>query len=277
MKTYITEIWLRENHRLTEGTELHLPASSVLTPAASSLLSDRHIRVKYVDEQGQIFVKDATKQGQTDNNSTNDLTESRKKVHPLTTDDQHHASHCILCEQTLQKKPETLTHLDAVRLVSKNDPRLHFRSKVDATIALAVWLQVELDATLAPQVAGWLADIRSILGNVLRSEVTGDVLHPVHMGDFDDQAIHKMSHNPLKYLGHDHIVPEAAHGLTVVRLNLLRTAIRETEILAAQIFIDQDFVVKRPDIMQGLNRLSSAVYVLMITILVLEKKQRGTL
>lgn len=277
MKTYITEIWLRENHRLTEGTELHLPASSVLTPAASSLLSDRHIRIKYVDEQGQIFVKDATKQSQNDSSTLSDSIENRKKVHPLTTDDQHHASHCILCQQTLQKKPETLTHLDAVRLVSKNDPRLHFRSKVDATIALAVWLQVELNTALPPHIAGWLADIRSILGNVLRSEVTGEILHPVHMGEFDDQAIHKMSHNPLKYLGYDHIVPDISHGLTVARLNLLRTAIRETEILAAQIFIDQDFIVKRPDIMQGLNRLSSAVYVLMITILVLETKQRGTI
>ncbi len=266
MRNYVTETWLRENHRLAEGTELHLPANSVLTPAASSLLSDRHIRVKYLDEQGQTFVSDQTQPEQE---------HALKKVHPLTTDDKRHAAHCILCSQSLQKKPDTLTHLDATRLVSKNDPRLHFRSKIDATIAVAVWLQVELEPTWSAQLAGWLSDIRSILGNVLRSEVTGEPLHAVHMGDFDSDAIHKISHNPLMYLGYDHIVPEATHGLTVVRLNLLRTAIREAETLAAQIFIDKDFVVQRPDIMQGLNRLSSAVYVLMITVLVAEKNKRG--
>lgn len=47
-------------------------------------------------------------------------------------------------------------------------------------------------------------------------------------------------------------------------LNLLRTKIREAEIAAARIYIDAGFQVIRPDIMQALNRLSSAAYVLMV-------------
>lgn len=39
---------------------------------------------------------------------------------------------------------------------------------------------------------------------------------------------------------------------------------REAEVTAAQVFITPQFAVQRADIMQALNRLSSAVYVMMI-------------
>mgnify|MGYP000330788673 CR=1 FL=1 len=62
----------------------------------------------------------------------------------------------------------------------------------------------------------------------------------------------------------DHLVPEASHGRDAALLNLLRTKVRETETVAAQVFITRSFEVLRPDILQALNRLSSTVYVMMI-------------
>ncbi|MFU0780651.1 MAG: Ethanolamine utilization cobalamin adenosyltransferase [Citrobacter braakii] len=59
-------------------------------------------------------------------------------------------------------------------------------------------------------------------------------------------------------------MPEASHGRDCALLNLLRTKVRETETVAAQVFITRSFDVMRPDIMQALNRLSSTVYVMMI-------------
>jgi len=267
MKTYITEAWLRERYSMAEGTELHLPADSLLTPAARSLISDRHLRVRYIDEAGQVFVEAA------DGTRTSEAP-AQKRVHPLTDAQRGHGMHCTLCRQAVEKKPDTLTHLNADTLVSKSDPRIRFRGSLDVAIAQAVWIQAELidkgDA-VPTALKQCLADVRSALGNVLRAEVTGEPLHPVHMGEFDAEAIHRLSHAPLKHLGHDHIVPEASHGLTVARLNLLRAAIRETEVSAAQIYISPDFEISRPDIMQGLNRLSSAVYVLMIAALMIER------
>ncbi len=60
------------------------------------------------------------------------------------------------------------------------------------------------------------------------------------------------------------LVPEARHGRDVALLNLLRSKVREAEVTAAQVFITPQFAVQRADIMQALNRLSSAVYVMMI-------------
>ncbi|STW28094.1 ATP:Cob(I)alamin adenosyltransferase [Klebsiella michiganensis] len=38
MKDFITEAWLRANHTLSEGAEIHLPADARLTPSARELL-----------------------------------------------------------------------------------------------------------------------------------------------------------------------------------------------------------------------------------------------
>ncbi len=121
-------------------------------------------------------------------------------------------------------------------MVAKSDPRLGFRAVLDSTIALAVWLQIELAEPLGCQ---------AIVG-------------------LSDEDLHRLSHQPLRYLGHDHLVPEASHGRDAALLNLLRTKVREAETVAAQVFITRSFEVLRPDILQALNRLSSTVYVMMI-------------
>ena len=256
MPAFITESWLRDNFSLTPGTEVHLPAAGRLTPAARAMLDERHIRVKYVDEEGRTF-----REGE-----AADATEpARVQVHPLTSSEQRHPANCQLCGQEVKHKPDALTHLDSHTLVPKNDPRIKLRGKLDTAIAYAVWAQAELDPRERQSVmASWLADIRSGLGNVLRAEVTNELLGPVRMGELDEEAIHRLSHDPLRYFGHDHIVPEESQGTTIARLNMLRAHIREAEIAAADVYIDRDFNVLRPDLMQALNRLSSAVYVVML-------------
>lgn len=52
MNDFITEAWLRANHTLSEGGEIHLPADARLTPSARELLESRHLRVKFLDRQG---------------------------------------------------------------------------------------------------------------------------------------------------------------------------------------------------------------------------------
>lgn len=134
------------------------------------------------------------------------------------------------------KKPDTLTHLSAEKWSPKAIRVWVFRAVLDSTIALAVWLQIELAEPLGCQ---------AIVG-------------------LSDEDLHRLSHQPLRYLGHDHLVPEASHGRDAALLNLLRTKVREAETVAAQVFITRSFEVLRPDILQALNRLSSTVYVMMI-------------
>ena len=263
--SYITEDWLQSNASLTAGSELHLPADSRLTPAARDLLATRKIRVRYADAAGRVYVDVATSgaEGEQD---------KRLRVHPLTSSATREAAHCLLCQQVVDQKPDAMTHLDATTLVAKNDPRIAFRGRVDSAIAQAVLLQTQWQVeSVAPALQRLLADIRSALGNVLRCETLGETMSAITVGDFDEAQLHAVSHNPLKHLGHDHIVPALEHGVTVARLNVLRTAIREAEVAGAQAFIDKDFAVRRGDLLQALNRLSSAVYVLMLICLTHQK------
>ena len=257
MGTYITETWLRERFGLGHGAEIRLPLDAKLTPAARALLGERRISVKYADEAGRVF-RDATPDVPPGARAP-----ERKRINPLTGEAGRHPAACLLCGQAVQKKPDTLTHLDARTLAAKNDPRLKLRGKLDSAIAHAVLAQAECGAQgWHPTLGLWLADIRSALGNALKAEVSGALMPPVAMGDMDEETIHAVSHNPLQHLGHDHLLPEAGQGVRVARLNLLRAQIREAELCAADVYIAADFTVTRPDIMQGLNRLSSAVYVL---------------
>ncbi|SXJ73050.1 cob(I)yrinic acid a,c-diamide adenosyltransferase [Klebsiella pneumoniae] len=127
MNDFITEAWLRANHTLSEGGEIHLPADARLTPSARELLESRHLRVKFLDRQGRLFVEDDE--------------QTPQPVHVLTSSDHPPQACCELCHQPVGKKPDTLTHLTADTLVAKNDPRLAFRAVLDSTIALAVQLE----------------------------------------------------------------------------------------------------------------------------------------
>lgn len=79
-----------------------------------------------------------------------------------------------------------------------------------------------------------------------------------------DEDLHRLSHQPLRYLDHDHLVPEASHGRDAALLNLLRTKVRGNRNRSGAGLYHRSFEVLRPDILQALNRLSSTVYVMMI-------------
>lgn len=75
-------------------------------------------------------------------------------------------------------------------MVAKSDPRLGFRAVLDSTIALAVWLQIELAEPWQP----WLADIRSRLGNIMRADALGEPLGCQAIVGLSDEDLHRLSH-----------------------------------------------------------------------------------
>ncbi|HNR69107.1 MAG TPA: ethanolamine utilization cob(I)yrinic acid a,c-diamide adenosyltransferase EutT [bacterium] len=259
MSTFITENWLRENFGLGWGTEVHLPVDSRLTPAAHQLLEERKIVVKHVDSEGRVF---AVQKGE----------ETPLQVHPLTTSSHREQAVCLLCQQTVKQKPEALTHLDEHTMVAKNHPRLILRGKLDTLIARIVLTELEFDPeNKYPWLHIYLADIRSYAGNLLKSEVNGNEMTSIHLGTVDEAVLHAVSHNPLKYLGHDHIVPEKSQGRNVALLNLLRAEVREVELEISRVFITAELTITRADLIRAANRLSSAIYVLMLLTLQAEQ------
>ena len=68
---------------------------------------------------------------------------------------------------------------------------------LDSTIALTVWLQIELAEPWQP----WLTDIRSRLGNIMRADALEEPLAAQSIAGFSEAQLHRLSHQPLRYLG----------------------------------------------------------------------------
>ena len=131
-----------------------------------------------------------------------------------------------------EEKPEHMTQLAGEVLVPKTHPRIRFRGSLDSLESRILLLALE-----EPEEP---FRVEGLLGMTL------------------DQ-VRTYSQLPQQYLGIPHFMPGPRHGLRVARLNGLRTQVRQTELAAAQAFPEG-----REDIIRGLNRLSSAVYILML-------------
>lgn len=263
--SFVTEDYLRQHVGLRQGGEIHLPLGTRFTPSAQQMLSEKQITVHWRDEKGQVFVAEETEQGQV-----------LEKVHPLKTNNVRPDNACMLCGSDVEQKPALMTHLNDHMLVSKTHPRIQLRGKLDSCISYCVLVQCAMEQQ-PDMLQGFMADIRSYLGQTMQCEVTENLLPEPTMGEFNADVVHRWSHTPLRYLGHDHLLPDVSYGGLVAQLNYLRALVRELELMASQVYMDHSMQLTRNDIVAGLNRLSSAVYVVMILVLQCQNGQSSIL
>ena len=153
----------------------------------------------------------------------------------------------------LAEKPEDMTHLNGDTLVPKTHPRILFRGKVDSLEAEMLLCQLEM-----PDLQPKLRELLTLARNILQCEVLEKPLEERPLCGMDADRIRHCSHFPQQYYHQPHFMPEVADGAYVLRLNKLRTLIRETELAA------NGALPHRQDILKALNRMSSMVYLLMI-------------
>ena len=153
-----------------------------------------------------------------------------------------------------------LTHLDAGSMVAKTHPRIEARGKLDSLMATAVLVQTQFDpkGKLPGMLKDCLAEVKEWIFQSLAAEVSGSILPPQSMGGMNMDVLRAVSRNPRQYLHTDHLMPDAALGANIALLNWLRAQVREAELATAKA------ALCRTDIQESLNRLSSAVYVLML-------------
>lgn len=192
---------------------------------------------------------------------------SRERIEILPAEEAKPERYRLLGGGYAEEKPEHMTHLDGITLAPKTHPRIVFRGKMDTLEArlLACRLAVpEFDREL-----GELLDYTRIL---LRREVLGEPVVDQTLFGLTEGELRKRSHFPQDYYGQPHFMPEAADGPKMVQLNLARCAAREAELAAAAAFVTSDGQVTRADLLRAMNRLSSAIYLLMIR----QKRKEGS-
>ena len=158
------------------------------------------------------------------------------------------------------KKPEEMTHLSGNLLVPKTHRRIAFRGELDALQAQVLLCAQEADEPLRTA----LEEILHCLRNLLRAEVLEESVEKIRLLGLSEEELREHSHYPQKYYGQTHFQPKSSDDRLLLLLNQLRTQIRKTELSCCHAFSDRDGKSTRPDLVQTLNRLSAACYILMI-------------
>ena len=153
-----------------------------------------------------------------------------------------------------EEKPEHMTQLTGEVLVPKTHPRIRFRGSLDSLESRILLLALE-----EPELQAQCGELLDFVRQILKCEVLEEPFRVDRLLGMTLDQVRAYSQLPQQYLGIPHFMPGPRHGLRVARLNGLRTQVRQTELEAARAFPEG-----REDIIRGLNRLSSAVYILML-------------
>ncbi|SDH20990.1 MULTISPECIES: hypothetical protein [Clostridia] len=241
----ITETELRDEFRKSEFTSYTLPEGCRLTPAAAQFLSERRIPVHTASLQTGRG-KGQSKPLQTGG------TEGRKTYS---------------VNDFKGVKPEHMTHINGNTLVLKNHPRIKFRGKLDTFEALVINAIVDIEGVGYQELGRDLREILDFVRQILRAEVKDEPLEAISFHGWSPEEIRDRSHYPQKYFGVNHLLPSPGQGALMAKLNYLRTQVRELELAAMDAFAVTPEQVEREDILQGLNRLSSLIYIMMVQLI----------
>lgn len=254
----ITEAILRDQLRATEPTNYYIPEGKILSPAAREYLQQRKIKISKEAAPETVVVA-------TD-------------VPPMPTVDTSNQMRFVDFETGgfYPEKPEHMTHLSGNVLVGKGHPRIEFRGKLDSLQAMVVMTQADVFEKGDGQ--GLIEELGDIL-NVLREMMRCDVLEEPFVNQsiigLNHGQLREHSHNPMKfYKIQQMVLPDYTMGKTYAQLNQIRTAIRETEV-SANLAFRQGRQCTRLDIVETLNRLSSALHIMMCKYLAGEYQKGG--
>lgn len=246
----LTEATLRGEFK-NKLPEKYLVKSNVLiTPSARQFLRDRNIEL-IIGDKAQSDTK-------RDNNK------DQNKYKELETPDKKNVLKYISSYTggALESKPEHMTQIYGNKLVFKDDPRIIFRGKLDSLQSKVLELQVFMDSKNITCLVEELEEVLNYTREILKSEVLEKEFYSSNLIGLNDKQLREMSHHPQKHFGVDHILPDYQMGDVIIRLNSLRSSVREVELAAIKAF-RRDFEISRIDIIRALNRLSSCIYIMM--------------
>lgn len=243
----ITEQLLREELRASEPEIFYIPEGKILSPAAREYLQQRKIKISK-DKAPAVVATPVPPMPV--------VAAAVEAPRPKFVDYETGAFY--------MEKPEHMTHLHGNVLVPKNHPRIVFRGKLDSLQALFVLNQAIIQEGGGSQKL--LEDLSGIV-HVLREMMRCDVLDEPFYNDrilgLSHAELRERSHDPMKFFQIKQMVlPDYTLGKEYALLNQLRTAVRETEVSASEAFREGKKCT-RSDLIEELNRLSSAMHIMM--------------
>ena len=239
-KKLLTDVELRSRWSGRRESELCVEEGTLLTPAARDFIREHGIKLRYGTAA-----------------SPRSMT-----VTPIPSRGGKAVYIDARTGQELERKPEEMTHLRGNLLVPKTHPRIEFRGRMDSLMAQILEVQTQTEECGEHWLTEELDELLSYARKILAAEVKDAPLPETRLMGMDSAAIRTASHQVKKTFGIDHPVPSYQMGRVCVALNRLRTQVREAELSAVRAF-DDGGTCSRTDIVEGLNRMSSCVYILL--------------
>ena len=252
----ITEAILRDELRASKPESYTIPEGKILSPAAREYLQQCKIRIDYEDrkkplkkEEKEIIATPVFKMPEVE-------LPKAERVKPKFVDYESGAYYF--------EKPEHMTHLYGNVLVGKDHKRIVFRGKLDSLQSLFV-----LNQSILAEAGGkekLIEDLEDILGSLremMRCDAMEEPFRREYIIGLSHEELRDHSHNPMKfYKVKQMVLPNYTLGKSYALLNQLRAAVRETEVAAASAFHNGKNY-ERSDIIEELNRMSSAMHIIM--------------
>jgi ethanolamine utilization cobalamin adenosyltransferase len=230
----IDENRIRQIHLIGKTDEIHVNQSDYVTQSALEYIKEKKLSL-VVDDDENKFIRPSL-------NMIADKYVSESG------------------NEEYDEKPEHMTHLYGNVLVMKNHPRIILRGKLDTFIASIMDMEIFAEKKKIIKLKKDIAELGLFKQHILKCEVSNQPVGEQLLLKYNEEDLRKISHNPGEYFGRGHIKISSAHGEVEVKLNMLRTQARELEIAAVTAFQDDD----EQGILKALNRLSSAIYILML-------------
>ncbi|SNS12480.1 ethanolamine utilization cobalamin adenosyltransferase [Anaerovirgula multivorans] len=244
----LTETGLRSEFKNKFPKTYSVNSQVLITPSAKQYLKEKKIEL--------IFEKEDIEKSNTVSRESVEIKEDEKNpVEPK--------YKCYYSGGLFESKPEHMTQLYGNFLVNKDHPRIQLRGKLDSFQAQILEMQVFLDHRKEKKLLEDLTEVLTFVRNLLRAEVLEEPFNHYKILGLDEGQLRKMSHNPEKFFGVKHFLPEYSMGAILIKLNSLRSAAREMEIVGIKAFTGSNGAIERLDIIQALNRLSSCLYIMM--------------
>lgn len=164
----------------------------------------------------------------------------------------------------LEEKPEHMTHLRGNLLVFKDHPRIAFRGMIDLLEGEIALCQQVCVREGVPALAEELEEVLDFVRRFIRFDVLSEPVGEVRLCGMTPEELRERSHYPEKYYGQGHFLIHYTDSPAILAVNKVRAVVRQTELAAYRAFRDENGGVARGDIILGLNRLSSLLWIMVI-------------
>ncbi len=156
---------------------------------------------------------------------------------------------------------EDKTCLYGGETVCKDHPQIRLRGEIDSLLAYAVYALAFAKERGDRQAADDLRDVVRVIRELMRAEACAVPLELNGMIGLTLDELRDYSYHPQQYLGAGHVFPDENSDMMFAVLNLLRTKVRQAERICIAAGLG---AYANASIQKGLNRLSSAVYIIML-------------